>query len=124
MTQLLAQTLSHWMGTAFPLVSPLVGILGAFATGSNNNSNVLFGPLQKQVAQMLGILPALLIATQTAGGAIGSMLAPAKIIIGCSTTGLKGRDGEVLRMTVPYGLGIGLGLGALALIVSWLPGVR
>ncbi len=124
MTQLLAQTLSRWMGAAFPLVSPLVGVLGAFATGSNNNSNVLFGALQKQVALLLGIAPALLIATQTAGGAIGSMLAPAKIIVGCSTTGLKGRDGEVMRLTVPYGLAIGLGLGALALVVSWLPGVK
>lgn len=120
MTLLLAQTLSRWVGAAFPLVSPLVGILGAFATGSNNNSNVLFGPLQKQVAQMLAIAPALLIAAQTAGGSIGSMLAPAKIIVGCSTTGLKGRDGEVMRLTVPYGLAIGLGLGLLALIFSRL----
>ena len=124
MTQLLAQTLSRWMGAAFPLVSPLVGVLGAFATGSNNNSNVLFGQLQKQVAALLGIAPALLIATQTAGGAIGSMLAPAKIIVGCSTTGLKGRDGEVMRLTVPYGLGIGLGLGVVALVLSLLPAVK
>jgi len=120
MTPLLAQTLSQGMGTAFPIVSPLVGILGAFATGSNNNSNVLFGMLQKQVAEMLAIAPALLIASQTAGGSLGSLLAPAKIIVGCSTTGLKGRDGEVLRLTVPYGLVIGLGLGILALIFSRL----
>jgi lactate permease len=69
---------------------------------------------------MLSIAPALLIAAQTAGGSIGSMLAPAKIIVGCSTTGLKGRDGAVLRLTVPYGLGIGLGLGLLALLFSLL----
>ena len=116
MTLLLAQGLSALMGGAFPVVSPLVGILGAFATGSNNNSNVLFGSLQKSAAVLLGIAPSLLVATQTAGGSLGSMIAPAKIIVGCSTVGLKGRDGDVLRLTLPYGLLIGLGVGILALL--------
>jgi lactate permease len=116
MTLLLAQGLSAVMGGAFPVVSPLVGMLGAFATGSNNNSNVLFGSLQKSAAVLLGIDARLLLATQTAGGSLGSMIAPAKIIVGCSTVGLKGRDGEVLRLTLPYGLLIGLGVGILALL--------
>jgi len=114
MTQLLARGAADLLGTAFPLVSPLVGILGAFATGSNNNSNVLFAPLQKEVAGLLGLSPLLLLAAQTAGGALGSMLAPAKITVGCSTVGLKGREGEVLRRTLVVGLGIGLLLGGLA----------
>lgn len=118
MTQLLAQGLAALMGASFPLVSPLVGILGAFATGSNNNSNVLFGPLQKNIAALLALDPRLLIATQTAGGALGSMIAPAKLIVGCSTVGLKGREGDVLRRTLFYGLGIGLFLGGLALIFA------
>jgi lactate permease len=120
MTMLLAQGLSNIMGAAFPLVSPLIGVLGAFATGSNNNSNVLFAPLQKNAALILGLDPRLLLAAQTTGGALGSMLAPAKLIVGCSTTGLKGRDGEVLRHTLVYGLVISLGLGILALLVSIL----
>jgi lactate permease len=120
MTMLLAQGLSAIMGAAFPLVSPFIGILGAFATGSNNNSNVLFAPLQKNAALILGLDPRLLLAAQTTGGALGSMLAPAKLIVGCSTTGLKGRDGEVLRHTLVYGLLISLGLGILSLVISIL----
>jgi len=46
------------------------------------------------------------------------MIAPAKIIVGCSTVSLQGRDGDVLRVTLPYGLAIGLGMGALALVAS------
>jgi lactate permease len=118
MTQLLAQGLAALMGASFPLVSPLVGILGAFATGSNNNSNVLFAPLQKSIAGLLTIDPRLLLAAQTAGGALGSMIAPAKITVGCSTVGLKGREGDVLRQTLFYGLGIGLLLGGLALLFA------
>lgn len=118
MTQLLAQGLSQLLGVLFPLVSPLVGMLGAFATGSNNNSNVLFAPLQQQVAALIGVLPAILVAAQTTGGALGSMIAPAKILVGCSTVGLKGEDGAVLRRTLPYGLLIGLVVGVFALILS------
>lgn len=116
MTQLLARGMAGLVGTAFPLVSPLVGILGAFATGSNNNSNVLFAPLQKSAADLLSIDPRLLLAAQTAGGSLGSMLAPAKITVGCSTVGLKGREGDVLRRTLLPGLLIGLLLGGAALL--------
>jgi lactate permease len=103
------------MGSAFPLVSPMVGVLGAFATGSNNNSNVLFAPLQNSVAVLLAIDPRVLLSAQTAGGALGSMIAPAKLAVGCSTVGLKGREGEVLRRTLGYCLGIALLIGVLAL---------
>lgn len=120
MTLLLAQGLSALMGSSFPLVSPLVGMLGAFATGSNNNSNVLFASLQKSAALLLAIDPRILLATQTAGGSLGSMIAPAKIIVGCSTVGLKGKDGDVLKLTLPYGLAIGITLGILALVWTLL----
>ncbi len=118
MTLLLAQGLSAAMGQVYPLVSPLVGILGAFATGSNNNSNVLFATLQQNAALILGIDQRLLIAAQTTGGSLGSMIAPAKILVGCSTVGLVRREGEVLRLTLPYGIAIGLGTGLLALLLA------
>jgi lactate permease len=117
MTQLLAQGAARLMGSVFPLVSPLVGILGAFATGSNNNSNVLFAPLQKNVAELLSMDARVLLGAQTAGGSLGSMLAPAKIAVGCSTVGLKGREGDVLRITLLYGIGIGLLIGVVALLL-------
>jgi len=118
MTLLLARAMSNMMGVAFPIVSPLIGILGAFASGSNNNSNVLFASLQHNAATMLDLDPRVMIAAQTTGGSLGSMIAPAKLIVGCSTVGLKGRDGEVLRVTLPYGLLIGLAMGVVALVIS------
>ncbi len=118
MSLLLAQGASRLLGAIYPLASPLVGVLGAFATGSNNNSNIMFGPLQKNVALLLNISPALLVAAQTAGGSLGSLLAPAKLVVGCSTVGLIGQEGLVLRRTMPYGIVIGLGLGVLTLICA------
>ncbi len=120
MSYLLAQGLSNCLGSAYPVVSPFVGMLGAFATGSNNNSNVLFGSLQKNVAALLHVHPPLLLGSQTAGASIGSMRAPAKIVVGCSTVGQTGREGEVLRQTVPLGLAAGLALGALTIVLCRL----
>jgi lactate permease len=115
MTLRLAKGLSQLVGQAFPLVSPWIGILGAFASGSNNNSNVLFGMLQKNAALLLDLAPSLLVAAQTTGGALGSMIAPAKIVVGCSTAGIQGKEGDVLRKSLPWGLGIGVMIGILAL---------
>ncbi len=120
MTLLLAQGLTQLVGTFFPVISPLVGILGAFATGSNNNSNVLFASLQQNAAGLLGIDPRLLLAAQTAGGSLGSLLAPAKLIVGCSTVGANGKDGEALKLTLPYGIIIGLVVGVLVFLISKL----
>ena len=85
MIYLLADGIAKITGPAFPLVSPFIGVMGAFMTGSNTNSNVVFANLQQQVAALLGISPLIILAAQTAGGAIGSVFSPAKVIVGCST---------------------------------------
>ena len=110
MTYLLADGVARLAGPAFPLVSPFIGALGAFMTGSNTNSNVIFAALQQQIATLVGISPAIILAAQTAGGAIGSLFAPAKVIVGCSTVDLAGQEGPVLRAAMRYGLLIVAGL--------------
>jgi lactate permease len=120
MVHLLAQGISQGVGSAFPVFSPLIGLLGAFMTGSNTNSNVIFTPLQKSTAELIGISSLVILGAQTTGGALGSMLAPAKIIVGCSTAGLAGREGEVMRKTFLYGVLIAGSLGLLAWLVFHL----
>jgi lactate permease len=122
MTYVLAAGLSKLAGPLYPLVAPYIGMLGAFMTGSNTNSNVVFAPLQKQAAELLLISVPIILAAQTTGGALGSMLAPAKIIVGCSTAGLAGREGEVLKKTLAPGLIIAGMVGVLALVAVWLGG--
>ncbi len=114
MTYRLAQGLSTAVGAAFPLISPLIGTLGAFMTGSNTNSNVIFAPLQQRTAELIGISIWIILGAQTTGGALGSMLAPAKVIVGCSTAGLAGQEGQVMRKTVGYGVAIAIAVGMVA----------
>ncbi len=120
MTHLLAQGISRSVGAAFPLFSPLIGVLGAFMTGSNTNSNVIFAPLQKQAAELIGVSVFIILAAQTTGGSLGSMLAPAKVIVGCSTAGLAGREGEVLKKTLVPGLLIAACVGVVAWLVVYV----
>ena len=118
MTLALAQSLSRLVGGIYPLFAPVVGMIGSFATGSNVNSNVLFGSLQKAVALLVGASPILILAAQTTGGSLGSMIAPVKLAVGTSTTNLKGHEGEVLRYTLPICLVISLIIGGVTLLLS------
>ncbi len=102
MTQALAQGLAQVAGGLFPLIAPWIGALGAFMTGSNTNSNVVFALLQLRTAQLLAIPVAAILAGQTAGAGLASVVAPAKIVVGTSTADLCGREGEVMRHMLPY----------------------
>jgi lactate permease len=102
MTESLAIGLAQAVGMGFPLVVPWIGALGAFMTGSNTNSNVVFAGLQKRTAELLSFSVPAILAGQTSGAAVGSVAAPAKVVVGTSTTGASGREGEVLRALAGY----------------------
>jgi len=118
MTQGLARAAGNALGAAYPALSALVGVLGALATGSNTSSNVLFGPLQESMAAVINVKAGWLLAAQTAGGALGSMVAPAKLVLGCAAVGLVGREGEVLRRTGPVAIALALLVGGMALALA------
>ena len=105
MTNNLAIGLSNAISQNFyPLVTPFIGALGAFITGSNNNSNVLFAALQMRTAELLKLNIPMVLGGQTAGGSFGSVLSPAKVIVGCSTVGLSGKEGQVIGKLILIGI--------------------
>jgi lactate permease len=120
MTRLLAHGCIAVAGRAFPIVSPFIGLLGCFVTGSNTNANVLFGALQRDVAILLRENPAVTAALQTTGAALGSMIAPAKVLVVCATAGLAGREGEVMRVALKYCLPMTLLMGVLGWVAAIL----
>ncbi len=114
----LATAMAALAGQFFPVMSPWIGALGAFMTGSNTNSNVLLGAFQLQVAQALGLQVPLILALHNAGAAAGSIFAPAKIIVGCSTVGLSGGESEALRSTTRYGVIVIAILAVVGLVIT------
>ncbi len=101
MTDTLAQGFSASIGWFFPAISPWIGALGAVMTGSNANSNLIFSALQLRTAEILKLPVALILAAQTTGAALGSVAAPTKVIVGASTAGLEGQEGDILRKLLP-----------------------
>jgi lactate permease len=118
MTETLANGLAAVTGSHFPVAAPWIGALGAFITGSNTNSNVVFTVLQMRTAQLLGISIPAILAAQTAGAGLASVLAPAKVVVGTSTTGMAGHEGEVMRRMIAYTILLLLFISLLAWISS------
>jgi len=114
MTSTLARGIAPVAGKLFPIVSPYIGVLGCFMTGSNTNSNVLFGAFQVETALALGVSTRIMAAVHSAGGSLGSAIAPAKVLIGSTTVGLSGREDAVMRKSIPYCMLLVLVLGAIA----------
>jgi len=120
MTESMALGISNISGKAYTLFVPLVGMTGAFITGSNTNSNVIFGALQFSIANALGLSPLLMSGAQSIGGGIGCAIGPTQILLGSASVGLQGKEDLLYRNLVPKVLLIGLLLGILnAALCLW-----
>ncbi|WKC58152.1 lactate permease LctP family transporter [Borrelia sp. P9F1] len=100
----IADGISILTGTLYPLFSPLIGALGTFLTGSDTVSNILFGPLQIQIAENISANPYWLAAANTTGATGGKMISPQNITIATTTAGLIGQEGRLLSKTIVYAL--------------------
>jgi lactate permease len=89
------------LGVLFPAVSPVLAALGGALTGSNAASNALFMPLQVEAARGLDVSEVLTAAVQNVAGSHASMLAPQRMVLAATATGLLGRESEILRASVP-----------------------
>jgi len=96
-TAVLAQGGAAAAGPLYPVLAPFVGLIGTFMTSSNLSSNILFGGFQYKVAAILKVDTAAILAAQTVGGAIGSIIAPSKVLLGTTMVGILGEEGEVIR---------------------------
>jgi lactate permease len=104
-------------GSAWPLVAPLVGGLGAFVAGSNTISNMMFSLFQFGVGTRIGVDPTWIVALQAVGGAAGNMICVHNVVAACSVVGVLGREGQVLRQTLWPFLYYTIFSGALGLVL-------
>jgi len=96
----IAGTLADLTGKAYPLISPFIGVLGAFVSGSCTVSGILFSSLQFQTAAMLGMSPSVMVALQMSGGAIGNMICINNVVAVTSTTGAVGSEGKIITVNM------------------------
>ena len=114
MTNDIAKGLVSLTGDAFPFFAPLIGSIGTFVTGSATNANILFGKLQATVAHDLGLVNQgtffgvsgsetnWLAAANCAGSEGGKLLSPQSIAIATAACNMEGKDGDIMRQTMPF----------------------
>ncbi len=117
-TTLLAVATAKATGMIYPFFANYIGQLGAFITGSNTASNLLFGAFQRDAALVLGVSPYLIAGLQTVGGAIGNIHCPLNVVLATSTVGIPGREGEVISQTLVAGLIMGAVIGLVGLLLA------
>lgn len=91
-------------GKVFPFLSPVLGWMGVFLTGSDTSANALFGKLQVVTAQQIGVNPVLTIAANSSGGVVGKMISPQSIAVAAAATNLVGRESDLFRFTIKHSL--------------------
>jgi len=84
-------------GGVYPFVTPLLGALGHFATGSAAVSNVLFGPLHVQVARLAGMSGVWLAVQNLLGAAFVTAIVPSKLVLSLALVGTPKEQREVFR---------------------------
>ena len=94
----MAEALSKVGKDLYVVISPVVGILGSFISGSNTVAVTLFANLQEQAATNLGLNAAVIVAANTIGGSIGNMICVNNVVAACATAGTAGREGKIIRI--------------------------
>ncbi len=100
MTTTLATQVAAVTGSAYPLFAPLIGVLGSFITGSNTNSNVIFGKFQISVATALAVSPYIMAGVQSIAGSIGVSVGPTTMLMAASASGMTGQEPEIYKKVI------------------------
>ena len=89
-------------GAAFKVLSPALGWIGVFITGSDTSANLLFAKLQQVTASQVGMDPLLAVAANASGGVVGKMISPQSIAVAAAAVGLVGKEPDLLKFTVKH----------------------
>jgi lactate permease len=100
-TMILGHSLAHVTGSAWKYFAPFLGALGSFFSGSTTISNLTFGGIQASIGHDVGTDPGTLLALQSAGAAMGNIIAIHNIVAACAVLMLSNVEGEILKKAFP-----------------------
>lgn len=116
----LAKGVKDLVGDAWPLLATFIGGLGAAVAGSNTVSNMMFALFQYDVGLKLGVDPVWVVALQAVGGAAGNTICVHNVVAASAVVGLIGREGTVIRKTLPLFAFYALLTGVVGYAIVWL----
>lgn len=94
----MATALSKVGKELYIIISPFIGVLGAFVSGSATISMNLFSNLQFDAASNLELPTALVLAMQCVGAAVGNMVCINNAVAASATIGTVGKEGKLIKM--------------------------
>jgi lactate permease len=111
-TKVIGRQFAAMIGKSWPFFAPVLGALGAFFSGSATVSNLTFAGIQDSIAHTLGFERTSILALQSVGAAMGTIVSISNIVAVCSILGLVNQEGFILKRAgipiVIYGLVAGL----------------
>ena len=125
MTTEIATALAAMFGGAYLLVAPFIGMIGGFVAGSNTVSNIMFFPLHLEAAVATGLPAVMVLAAQSMGGAVGSMVSINNVVAVTATTNAIGMERKLLTGVMLPGLLYSFAVAAimfvyLAIGLTWV----
>jgi lactate permease len=117
MNAVIGLSLALFFGIAFPVVSPSLGLFGAFVSGSEASSNVMFYGILKKATDVLGLDFLQVYAAHAVAGGIASGIAVAKIINAAAVIDKIGIEGEVIRRVAPVAVALTILTGLMLCIM-------
>lgn len=117
----LASGVKDVVGNAWPLLATFIGGLGAAVAGSNTVSNMMFALFQYDVGVKLGVDPVWIVALQAVGGAAGNTICVHNVVAASAVVGLIGKEGLVIRKTLPLFTYYALLTGMIGYLIVWWP---
>lgn len=117
MNVVIGLSLALFFGIAFPLFSPTLGLFGAFVSGSESSSNVMFYGILKKSTEVLNLNFMQVYAAHAVAGGIASGVAVAKIINAAAVVDKIGIEGEVVRKVAPVAIILTLLTGLMLCIM-------
>ena len=113
----LAELAANNLANAWTFAAPFVGALGSFIAGSATFSNMMFAQFQWNTASQVGLNPESILALQMIGANAGNMMCVVNVVAAASVVDLVGKEGQIIRLTLPAMLYYCLSAAVVSLIL-------
>nr|WP_321352705.1 L-lactate permease [uncultured Methanoregula sp.] len=117
MNAVIGLSLALFFGIGFPLISPMLGLLGAFISGSEASSNVMFYGILHKSSEVLDLNFIQVYAAHAVAGGVASGVAVAKIVNAAAVIDKLGLEGEVIRKVAPVAIALTILTGAMLCVM-------
>lgn len=88
-------------GAAYPILSPFIGIVGTFITGSTTVSNIIFSSVQYNAAENLSLSKEIILAMQLNGASLGNAICLFNIIAAAAVAGVSNYVSILHKTIIP-----------------------